>query len=275
MNNTITKQTTKELARAYLAAAALNAHNGDCVYATRRGALKTPKGRISKACKELIKQAEKTWSESANALLVAEDAFLKSLCDDKLAVADRTRDYTIKSLRNLFGGRDVTKLWADANAYYHSIRKSATNRDDNGYLNGSIVVLDVTPDSDAFKNVITYNPYGNNSKKNNDLGDVHCHLWVCLNEFGEISRARLFNGKVAVQDPAKPKSNYLDDGFGINVERSNAISISTFNGNTSELKAWGLTLLLASEIIEKIQPLLEKIRGYDDNLAIAKEIVSQ
>jgi hypothetical protein len=273
--NTIEQLNIKQLAKAYVDACNQSKKKGDAFDFFRTNAAKTPTGRITKSAGEVIKRAEAEWNDWQQVRRDLEGRFEKAMYAQELANAGETRAETVAALTKLFGNNDVTHLWAERNVAYHAL-KNKEIEDTNGYKKGSILVLDVTPNTPEFKNVLSIsNRHIGVSKLVS--GDVYCHLWIYINTLGKISRVKMYDGKVSEMNLTYPTNDYLENSFGTDIERGvNAVCASSFNGTTSEMLAWGATLMLIASTVEKIQPLLDLNRGgYRDNLEIAQGILAQ
>lgn len=266
-------KSTKTLAIELIEAAAKTEQALAVYRNARQTADKTPTGRIAKRSQALIDAADVEYKKAKMEQGDLEEAFRRARWDDKVAAGKLVRHKTLETIRNLFpDAPDVTRLWEAANDHFNKSRNRNPIPDsENGYKNGAIVVLDITPDSPAFKDVVTYRGW---TQERKEVSDMRCHLWLYIGETGKVTRAKLYSGKVAERNDEKPSSGYLTDSFGTDLERGElSVSVSTCNGTTSEIRAWGATLMLVSDCIEKLQPVYEE-RMLIDALTEAKNFLS-
>lgn len=212
----------------------------------------TPTGRISKKGKMDIAAANAKREAALKDFEDAKAALADVLHKNALFWAPKTRDETLQKLGGLFGDKLVTAEWKTFSDAYRASRK--IDDGDTGYTKGNIVVLDVTGDNPAFKNVRSHVGYGKDA--HDEFADHHAHLWFWIGETGHVTRARLYAGAKSEFSPEYPSSYPLDDHFGIDLERGeNSMSISTHNGTTSEVRAWAAKISLAADALDKLQPL--------------------
>lgn len=243
---------------------------------------RTPTNRLSKNAKIAIDAYEKAKGQAYNELEAAEGKLRESMHKDALACAGTTRHNTLKEITSMFAGATlVTSQWSDAEAAFYAQKSLKERHVNSGYARGNVFVLEIEQHNPAFKNVVSRLGYG--SRATTETNDHVAHLMFSLNELGNLCRVRLYAGsRVKIgEDGVRHTANPIEDGFGIDLCRHSRgeLSVSTFNGTTSEVRAWAAKIALAADCLEKLDALLEESRRtelYNCDLAkIATQILSK
>lgn len=238
----------------------------------RNTASKTPTGRLTKIAKQTIAEVEQRNDETYNAYLAAVEDFRQALYADRLAEAGPRRYATIAELFKITGGKEITHLYeANYDAYLAS-RNETIAPEKNGYKTGNTLVFDITPDDPAFKGVRSVSGYSNPVESFNDH---KVHLKVYVDELGSLTNATVYRG--ALFDQTEHRSyRYLDDGFGIEVDRDPAhISLSSYNGTAEEVRVHIKVLEIVVNLIEKLNPLISERKRLEiySETTLAKKVL--
>lgn len=227
---------------------------------TSKNAKKTPTGRFTKASQYIVDAANSQHNDWSNALEEAKKTFVTEyLAFDLNHFSVGRRAALVEKIKGIVGGTDIT---GDYSARFVEATAGKENVRENPYLKDTFV-LDITPeDAYQFKKVKTFiNTWADHSPCEENNWEVHLHVYI--SESGYFQGARIAYGYRVAHNPKRNRhSDVLSHSHTVEIDRDpRAFSISSCNGCTDEIRAWGAIVTIAANLVDKFQGFKRSWRG--------------